>query len=283
MHPKLSQSSIVKHLDNIFYKIWFNIWFESLDKSASSLMSLKPEKVNKNNGPIKYLRCLGYGVLGVLMTPIGVLFYAAWFILFRKFLREYPYKLSVNKSGNKSVNDLKLETHFEVLSMNVCLLPETASKVNNLHQTKRRASSIGNLLSMNHKKEASSNTNGDDNIKVIHDLAEHNKDFDFICLQEVWSIDVGKKLCSIMHNKYDYIVYDVAHSTFKLNKFIGMGSGLFIASKYPIVSVDFKQFTNKCGFCQLAGKGYLICKVNIYFKKSNWNISSKIDIFWKSA
>ena len=270
MHPKISQSKTVKFLDRVFYKIWFNLWFESLDKSISSLITIETDSLphgdTKQRGQRNFLKFFCFGILGVVTAPIGSLVYVAWFLLFRKIFRAYPYNLSVKNNGNTAVTYTN-ENHYEVLSMNVCLLPEIASKINNLQKTKTRAVEIGNLLSFSSRttqasRDSSSNV---ELIEVVHDLVASNKDFDFICLQEVWSIDIGQKLSSILHTKYSHVVYDAAHCTFKLNKYIGLGSGLLIASKYPIVAVDFKQFTNKCGFCSLAGKGLLNCKVRTCF------------------
>lgn len=53
----------------------------------------------------------------------------------------------------------------------------------------------------------------------------------------------------------------MGENTFRLNKYVGFGSGLLFASKYPIVSAEFRQFSNKVGTCSFAGKGVLMVKV----------------------
>jgi hypothetical protein len=250
MHIREIKKLLLDFLDDLFYKLWFNLWFESMDKAASTLVQLETEKVDKT----KTLLALFYfGALSILTTPIGIIFYPLWFVLFRKIFRVSPYRLSVNPAIKDGMSELGKYNHLEILSMNVCLLPETASKINNLNQTKIRANEIGNILCAdlsqthnNHKSMVETNKN-DNNIRIIHDLVEDNSDFDFVCLQEVWSIEIGKRLCEKMHKKYKYIVYDAENNTFSLNKCVGLGSGLFLASKFPIVAIDFKQFTHKTG------------------------------------
>jgi hypothetical protein len=139
--------------------------------------------------------------------------------------------------------------------------------MNNLHKTKNRAKLIGEILNKPKKNGTADNNlfknvNSKDNVKVV-DYIDQNNDFDFICLQEVWSIDTGKRLAEILHKKYKYVLFDAGHNTFKTNKYIGFDSGLLIASKYPIIDVKFKQFMNKVGACSLTGKGVLTAKVNI--------------------
>jgi len=216
-----------------------------MDKAASTLVQLETERVDKTK---TLLTLVYFGVLSILTTPIGIIFYPLWYVLFRKIFRASPYRLSVNHAINDGTSELEKDSHLEILSMNVCLLPETASKINNLNRTKMRANEIGNLLcaDLAHKSTVETDKN-DNNIRIIHDLVENNSDFDFVCLQEVWSIEIGKRLCKKMHNKYKYIVYDAENNTFSLNKCVGLGSGLFLASKFPIVAIDFKQFTHKTG------------------------------------
>ena len=245
-------------LDSLLYKLWFNLWFESMDKAASSLIRLEHEQTSITKIAFTFFF---FGILSILTMPIGVTFYLLWFLLFRKIFRSSPYKLSINHLLNNELSELRAEKNFEILSMNVCLLPEAASKINNLNQTKSRANLIGTFLTLTSDKIQVNQKVTENNIRIVHDLVESNSDFDFVCLQEVWSIEMGKRLCEKMHKKYKFVVYDVENNTFNLNKCIGLGSGLFLASKFPIVAIDFKQFTQKTGMCSWAGKGLLICKV----------------------
>ena len=262
MHIKPDKITLLSHFDVLIYSIWFKLWFESIDIAASSLIFLETEKLD--NKFKRYLKFLLFIIIGILTTPIGVIFYFIWFILFRKIFRSRPYKFSVNEHLGNELSELRVEKKFEILSMNVCFLPEVAAKVNNLNKTKKRASLIGNTLidDSNRLKRPKEINTEEMSVKIVHSLAENNADFDFVCLQEVWSIDIGRKLCKKMHNKYKYVVYDAEINTFKSNKFIGLGSGLFLASKYPIVAVDFKQFSNKVEKFSLEQKGFLMCKVN---------------------
>jgi sphingomyelin phosphodiesterase 3 len=200
----------------------------------------------------------------ILMTPIGLSFYFIWFILFRKYFRNLSYNLSDNNSNPLDLNNNGSATgKYEILSFNVCLLPDTIARMNNLYDSKNRAQLIGEILSKPNKNgnNLSKNVTSKDNVKIV-DYIDQNNDFDFICLQEVWSIDMGERLAEILHKKYKYVIFDAGHNTFKTNKYIGFDSGLLIASKYPIMDVKFQQFKHKVGACSLTGKGVLTAKVN---------------------
>ena len=265
-----NKNKFMNNLDDILYNIWFKLWFESLDRSLSSVILVTPEKERLNL--VFLLQTVAkftfWILITILMTPIGLSFYCIWFILFRKYFRNLSYNLSDNNSNSIDLNNNDSPSdRYEILSFNVCLLPDTIARMNNLHKSKNRAELIGEILSKPKKNGAADNNlfknvNSKDNVKVV-DYIDQNNDFDFICLQEVWSIDMGKRLTEILHKKYKYVLFDAGHNTFKTNKYIGFDSGLLIASKYPIIDVKFKQFMNKVGACSLTGKGVLTAKVNI--------------------
>jgi hypothetical protein len=118
---------------------------------------------------------------------------------------------------------------------------------------------VASLDENNNENEISS-PHGKFNVNVVDDMTR-DSDADFVCLQEVWSIETSNKIRSIIGVKYKYVIYDVGLSTFRLNRHIGFDSGLLFASKYPIMSADFKQFNTKAGTCVMTGKGLLMVKV----------------------
>ena len=300
--PLLHESSskfpeLVKTFDHFLYNIWFKLWAQLLDKALSYLVLTSAEK--SNNGSFIYyvynfLNFLLWIKLTILMTPIGVYVYCIWFILFRKLLRTRPFEIEINYDivDNQIITNQVLQGSdipFEILSMNVCLLPETLSRINNLHSAHIRLESIGNLLNktkstacchlnvnetclkkystssnVSKKEETTSKSNNiinsKFNVNVIDDVLKQSNS-DFLCLQELWTIETSKKLKSLISKTYKYICYDIGKSTFKLNKYIGFDSGLLVASKYPIVKVEFKQYSVKAGTCSLTGKGLLMIKV----------------------
>jgi len=291
-------------LDNALYNTWFKLWFQLLDNCLSCLILTSQEKQDSNHIFFlkRFFTFLFWLLLTILTTPIGLLTYFVWFILFRKLFRQQPFRLSVAPkknslmiSENSSLNGYTHDINklFQVLSINVCLLPETISRINNLSLIHKRLESIGSLLnktkssnnlninnnnnSSNNNKTQLVNGNGsnqnktdsknynterDRKIKIIHDFVEQT-DLDFLCMQEVWSIDTAKKLKTLLHDTFDYVLYDAGTNTFKSNKFIGFDSGLLIASKYPIIDANFSSFSVRVGSCSLTSKGLLTAKVFI--------------------
>ncbi|XP_058384081.1 sphingomyelin phosphodiesterase 3 [Diceros bicornis minor] len=87
---------------------------------------------------------------------------------------------------------------------------------------------------------------------------------DFLCLQEVFDKRAAAKLKDQLHGYFEYILYDVGVygcqgcCTFKF-----LNSGLFFASRYPIMDVAYHCYPN--GRCSdgLASKGALFLKVQV--------------------
>ncbi len=295
--------SFLKLVDSILYDIWFKIWFQSLDNSLSYLVPTTFEIFANRNSKIFYIynifNFLLWMLFSILTTPIGLLFYSIWFVLFRILLRTRPFKIQIqeNLQDENELGPIDRNKIFEVLSINVCLLPETLSKINNLYSINTRLESIGNILNKtkaekcchlnssetcltkynsnknsvetnspvasldeNNNENEISSPHGKFNVNVVDDMTR-DSDADFVCLQEVWSIETSNKIRSIIGVKYKYVIYDVGLSTFRLNRHIGFDSGLLFASKYPIMSADFKQFNTKAGTCVMTGKGLLMVKV----------------------
>lgn len=95
---------------------------------------------------------------------------------------------------------------------------------------------------------------------------------DFLCLQEVFDKRAATKLKNQLHGYFEYILYDVglygcqgccccrrcceAHCCFKC-----FNSGLFFASRYPIMDAVYRCYPNGKGVDSLASKGALFLKV----------------------
>lgn len=98
---------------------------------------------------------------------------------------------------------------------------------------------------------------------------------DFLCLQEVFDKRAATKLKDQLHGYFEYILYDVGvygcqgcygcqscccccqgRCSFKC-----LNSGLFFASRYPIMDVAYHCYTNGKGTDGLASKGALFLKV----------------------
>jgi hypothetical protein len=297
-------TSILNFIDSCLYNIWFKLWFEFLDNGLSFLVLTTPEK--NDNTRLLYVhnifKFLLWLKLTIIMTPLAVPVYVIWFLVFRKLLRNKPFNFKTNNQtfDESSDENKNINKTFQVLSINVCLLPETLSKVNNLHSAHIRLESIAHILTESKnrphcchlsqsenclrkffqqndsksKQIVNNNSNNglNDNttnasshssnfeVNIIDDFVNRTN-FDFLCMQEVWSIETSKKLSDLLSKKFKYILYDVGESSFKMNKYVGFDSGLLFASKYPILNADFRQYNTKAGTCLLTGKGFLMVKV----------------------
>ncbi|CAG5113054.1 Oidioi.mRNA.OKI2018_I69.chr2.g7203.t2.cds [Oikopleura dioica] len=146
---------------------------------------------------------------------------------------------------------------ISVFTNNTCLMPEGLSRVNNLPYTLERATQIGDILL---------NPSGKRHDEIINE--DIPDDLDVICLQEVFNEDAWKILNDKLRSKYPYILFD-AHRVRVTNfKFSMVNSGLYIASKYPIVQSKFYPFKNSYAEDALSGKGLLCAEIRIGEKTS---------------
>ena len=80
-------------------------------------------------------------------------------------------------------------------------------------------------------------------------------DLDVICLQEVFNEDAWNILNEKLRSKYPYILFDAHRVRVSSLKFTMVNSGLYIASKYPIVQSKFYPYKNSYSEDALSGKG----------------------------
>ncbi|XP_060693793.1 sphingomyelin phosphodiesterase 3 [Hemiscyllium ocellatum] len=87
---------------------------------------------------------------------------------------------------------------------------------------------------------------------------------DFLCLQEVFDKRAAEKLKAQLNPYFQYILYDVGrYAWHSCCSFKFLNSGLFFASRYPILDVEFKCYPNGKGDDSLADKGALFVKVQV--------------------
>ena len=120
------------------------------------------------------------------------------------------------------------------------------------------------ILSYNVKRKFCKKINNDFN----------NLDFDVICLQELYPnrFSCNKNILYYL-KKYNYLMAPT-------NK-LGLGSGLTILSKFPIVFIDFVSFNN-CSSSLVFQYGFLVARIrkiifiNVNFYPNNINVQLKI-------
>ncbi|XP_067853819.1 sphingomyelin phosphodiesterase 3 [Heptranchias perlo] len=87
---------------------------------------------------------------------------------------------------------------------------------------------------------------------------------DFLCLQEVFDKRAAEKLKAQLNPYFQYILYDVGrYAWHSCCSFKFFNSGLFFASRYPILDVEFQCYPNGKGDDSLAAKGALFVKVQV--------------------
>ncbi|XP_046536877.1 sphingomyelin phosphodiesterase 3 [Equus quagga] len=87
---------------------------------------------------------------------------------------------------------------------------------------------------------------------------------DFLCLQEVFDKRAAAKLKDQLHGYFEYILYDVGvYGCQGCCSFKFLNSGLFFASRYPIMDVAYHCYPNGRCSDSLASKGALFLKVQV--------------------
>jgi hypothetical protein len=256
-------------VDSLLYIIWFHIWFQLLNYSFSLifLTTYEKEKLNKQiqHNILKFIISI---TLAVLLTPIGLLFLLLWVIIIRIMFRNKPYRLSVKSNLDKDQIIFDSNKKYQLISTNVCLLPEFLARFNNLKETDKRLIEISKILTDSTLNDHDNQNEANDAsfVEIVDDFSKHAENIDFICFQEIWTVRHCKKLKDLIHHKYPYIVYDCGINTIQSNCLIGLDSGLMVCSKYPILNIEFKTFGQKMKACRFSSKGLLIVKVKKHDK-----------------
>ncbi len=80
-------------------------------------------------------------------------------------------------------------------------------------------------------------------------LGANESGADVICVQEAFNTEVVDAFAARIAEKYPYIIYNAGFHS------LGLGSGLLIASKYPIANPRFWEHSKKLGSEHLGSKG----------------------------
>ncbi|MBN3298936.1 NSMA2 phosphodiesterase, partial [Amia calva] len=87
---------------------------------------------------------------------------------------------------------------------------------------------------------------------------------DFVFLEEVFDKRAAQKMKDVLSPVFGHILYDVGIYAFQgCSAFKFFNSGLFFASRYPILEASFRCFPNGRGEDALAAKGVLSVKVQV--------------------
>lgn len=91
---------------------------------------------------------------------------------------------------------------------------------------------------------------------------------DILCLEEVFDKRAAKKLTDILKPAFGHILYDIGvyacQPPCRCSSFKFFNSGLFLASRFPVLEAQYHCFPNSAGEDALAAKGLLSAKVHFF-------------------
>ncbi len=216
-------------------------------------------------------------VMFFICLPMCIVAFCVWIPI--KDLRT-PYRISrvLNQNNNR-----KLKSSYSLATANLCIISDVMARYNNLTDGPKRAKQIGKViveqqLTLNDLQKPHTHvSNGysvESKINEVHSNRNRFNDIDIevktslplldiLMLQETWEVPWVKPMMRQLHQLFPYIVYDAAENGLFKNWY-GGNSGLMVASKYPIIDIQFHKFSHSCKYCVINSKGLLQIKVTLY-------------------
>ncbi|XP_059176107.1 sphingomyelin phosphodiesterase 5-like isoform X2 [Physella acuta] len=235
-----------------------------------------------------------YGALFILFLPLLIIFLPVrcGILYFRKnhFMVSVKHT-TLTESQRLFQNDLirSGKYKFGIATANLCLMPELASKMNHLINVNYRARKIGEKILANqffndewnskemewkiskNKSQTFTTSNSGDHdrgIELEGNVCTNFPRVDIMAIQEAWSSYHNKTLMKELHKVFPYIVHDAGVHSYSNNAFF-LNSGLLIASKHPILAIDFKPFSHFVKHGRVLSNGLLMVKVALGDQKNS--------------
>ncbi|XP_037532925.1 sphingomyelin phosphodiesterase 5 [Nematolebias whitei] len=223
--------------------------------------------------PLKvFFGSIVFFIFFVLTAPLAFLGLLLWAPL-QACRRPFTYH-------KEAPTSLEMETHrgFEIAgqasltfaSGNLCLLPDSLARFNNLGHTLRRASTVGQLIVTSQSNYQSAPTglpSQEQSEEPWEVLTSFPANLDILCLEEVFDKRAAQKLTNILKPVFGHILYDVGvyacQPPCRCSSFKFFNSGMFFASRFPVLQAQYHWFPNSSGEDALAAKGLLSAKVLI--------------------
>ncbi|KAM9303442.1 sphingomyelin phosphodiesterase 5-like [Morus bassanus] len=234
---------------------------------------------------------LAYVTLMLLSLPLAALGLLLWLPV-QAARRPFIYQYTVGTAPAEPW-DLRQRRTFTFVSANLCLLPSGLAKFSNLGQTPQRATYIACHLAPAPREPRSDRAgliepwHGNANsyggtlctprqhpAGVVVEmpveaaepapvvLSEHfPADTDFICLQEVFEAGAAATLRRWLGGTFPHILSEVGARGLRGGCLKLLNSGLFLASRYPLLAVCYHAFPNGAREDALAAKGVLAVQV----------------------
>ncbi|KAF4022149.1 hypothetical protein G4228_014305 [Cervus hanglu yarkandensis] len=156
---------------------------------------------------------------------------------------------------------------FGFFSANLCLLPDGLARFNNLPHTQRRAAAVGAVLLAGLRRSPYGATGYGSPVQAMPCgvlTGAMPASLDFVCLQEAFDLRAERRLVSLLAPNLGPVLYDVG--TFGLQPGLHLkllGSGLLLASRYPLLRAAFQSFPHARGEDALASKGLLSAQAQL--------------------
>ncbi|XP_074880280.1 sphingomyelin phosphodiesterase 5-like [Buteo buteo] len=230
---------------------------------------------------------LAYSTLLLLSLPLAALGLLLWLPV-QAARRPFAYQYTAGTAPAEPW-DLRQRRSFTFISANVCLLPSGLAKFSNLGQTPQRANyvarhlapappdppsaraslveprhgetnSYGGTLDTPWQPPGSTPAEAAEPVPAV--LSERfPADADFICLQEVFEAGAAACLRRWLGGTFPHIISEVGARGLWGCQLKVLNSGLFLASRYPLLAVQYRGFPNGAREDALAAKGLLAVQV----------------------
>lgn len=266
--------------------------------ALNRLLDLQPTTAERARGrgccgcTGRALAGLGCAALLLLSLPLTALGLLLWLPV-QAARRPFAYHHAATAAAPPSW-DPRQRCSFTFVSANLCLLPSGLAKFSNLGQTPERAAyaaqqlvpeppSARDSLVPRPRSEAGPWHYGSVAVEVEGAAAERTvakllpadasrhfpaelserfpADADFLCLQEVYDAGAAARLRQQLAKSFPYIVYDVGARGLQGCGLKLFGSGLFLASRYPLLAVQYHCYPNGAREDALSAKGLLSVQV----------------------
>ncbi|XP_075561214.1 sphingomyelin phosphodiesterase 5-like [Pelecanus crispus] len=231
---------------------------------------------------------LAYGVLLLLSLPFATLGLLLWLPVQAR-RRPFAYQYAAGTAPAEPW-DLQQPRTFAFVSANVCLLPSGLAKFSNLGQTPQRAAYIARHLAPAPPEPPSARASlieprrgeadgyggtlctprlppGSVAVEMPAEagepvLSEHfPPDADFVCLQEVFEAGAAACLRRRLAGTFPHILSEVGARGLRGGRLKLLDSGLFLASRYPLLAARYHAFPNGAREDAAAAKGLLAVQV----------------------
>ncbi|XP_011373174.1 sphingomyelin phosphodiesterase 3 isoform X1 [Pteropus vampyrus] len=156
---------------------------------------------------------------------------------------------------------------FSFFSANLCLLPDGLARFSNLQHSQRRAEAVGTVLLTGMRPSRYGATGcsapGPGAPRGVLTAAVP-EGLDFVCLQEVFDLRAARRLVNLLAPNLGPVLHDVGTFGLQPGPHLKLlGSGLLLASRYPLLRASFRSFPYARREDALASKGLLSAQAQL--------------------